>query len=178
MDFKEVIRKRRSVRKFSDRKVEREVIRRVLDEVIDYAPSSRNSHSSRFLVVDDPETLERISEMRDYGASFVKGAPMAILVMGDKTKTDLWEVSCAISTTMLLQALVDAGLKGCWVHVKDRPVKKDEPEGKKAIEHLREFLPIPEHYGVLCAVACGYSDFEPAALPEWDKSEVVSFFER
>ncbi len=178
MEFKEVIRKRRSVRKFSDRRVDREVIRRVLDEVVSYAPSSRNSHSTRFLVVDDPETLERISEMRDYGSGFLKGAPMAVLVMGDKTKTDLWEVSCAISTTMLLQALVDAGLKGCWVHVKDRPVLKDEPEGKKAIEHLRAFLPIPEHYGVLCAVACGYSDFEPAPLPEWDKSEVVTFLER
>ena len=58
MDFKEVIRKRRSVRKFSEHRVEREVIRRVLDEVVNYAPSSRNSHSSRFLVVYDPETLE------------------------------------------------------------------------------------------------------------------------
>ena len=178
MEFKELIRKRRSVRKFSDRRVEREVIRRVLDEVVDYAPSSRNSHSTRFMVVDDPETLARMAEMRDYGSAFLKGAPMAVLVMGDTTKTDLWEVSCAISTTMLLQALVDAGLRGCWVHVKDRPVLKDQPEGKKAIEHLREFLPIPEHYGVLCAVACGYSDFEPAPLPEWDKSEAVTFFER
>lgn len=178
MEFKELIRKRRSVRKFSERKVEREVIQKILEEVVGYAPSSRNSHSTRFLVVDDPETLTRISEMRDYGASFVKGAPMAVLVMGDKTKTDLWEVSCAISTTMLLQALVDAGLKGCWVHVKDRPVRKDEPEGRKAIEHLREFLPIPEYYGVLCAVACGYSEFEPAPLPEWDQSEVIRFFDR
>ncbi len=103
---------------------------------------------------------------------------MAVLVMGDKTKTDLWEVSCAISTTMLLQALVDAGLKGCWVHVKDRPVQKDFPEGKKAIEHLREFLPIPEHYGVLCAVACGYSDFEPAPLPDWDRSTAITFYDK
>ncbi len=178
MEYKELIRKRRSVRKFSERKVEREVIRQVLEEVMNYAPSSRNSHSTRFMVVDDPETLARISEMRDYGAAFVKGAPMAVLVMGDKTKTDLWEVSCAISTTMLLQTLVDNGLKGCWVHVQGRPVKKDEPEGKMAIEHLRELLPIPDHYGVLCLVACGYSDFEPAPLPEWDKEGVISYFEK
>lgn len=178
MEFKELIRKRRSVRKFSERKVERKLIAEILAQVVEYAPSSRNSHSTRFMVVDDPETLGHIAEMRDYGAAFVKGAPMAVLVMGDTTKTDLWEVSCVISTTMLLQALVDAGLKGCWVHVKDRPVHKDEPEGKRAIDHLREFLPIPEHCDVLCLVACGYSDFEPAPLPEWDKSGVVTFFEK
>lgn len=177
MEFQELIRARRSVRKFSERKVERELIQRVLDQVVSYAPSSRNSHSTRFLVVDDPKALAHIAQMRDYGSAFVKGAPMAVLVMGDKTKTDLWEVNCAISTTLLLQALVDAGLQGCWVHVEGRPVLKDEPEGKQAIEHLRELLPIPSECGVLCAVACGYSDFEPAALPEWDKSEAVSFYE-
>lgn len=178
MEFKEVLQKRRSVRKFSERKVEREVIRQVLEQVVRYAPSSRNSHSTRFLVVDDPEILAHIAAMRDYGSAFVKGAPMAVLVLGDTTKTDLWEVNCAISTTLLLLALEEAGLRGCWVHVQDRPVLKDQPEGKKAVEHLRERLSIPEECEVLCAVACGYSDFEPAPLPEWDQSDAILFLEQ
>ncbi len=177
MEYKELIQKRRSVRKFSERRVERELIRGVLTQVARYAPSSRNSHSSRFLVVDQPELLEQMAQMRDYGAGLLKGAPMAILVMGDKTKTDLWQVNCSISTTMLLQGLVDAGLKGCWVHVEGRPVKQAEPDGETAESFLRQRLPIPEEWGILCAVACGYSDFEPAPLPEWEVEESIRFME-
>lgn len=177
MQYNELIKRRRSVRKFSEQKPERELLLKVVEDVARYAPSSRNSHSTRFLIVDREELLDKISQMRDYGSQFVKGAPCAIVVMGDKTKTDLWQVNCSISTTMLLQSLVEHGLKGCWVHVEGRPVKRDEPEGRQADEYLREFLPIPEHYGVLAVVACGYSDFEPAPLPEWEPEKTIEFFE-
>lgn len=178
MQYKELIESRRSVRKFSERSVERELLREVVGSVARYAPSSRNSHSTRFLIVDDKELLERISEMRDYGSAFVKGAACAILVMGDKTKTDLWQVNCSISTTMLLESLVEHGLKGCWVHVEGRPVKREEPDGEQAEAYLRGFLPIPEECGVLCLVACGYSDFEPQPLPQWDVESTIQFYDK
>ncbi len=176
MEFSELLRERRSVRKFSDRRVDRELLRRILEEVADFAPSSRNSRSTRFLAVDDPEAIARIARMRDYGSAFAQGAPCVVLVLGDRTKSDLWQVNCAISATMLLEALVDRGLKGCWIHVEDRPRMKAEPQGEQAAEYLRTFLPIPEECGVLCAVACGYSDFTPAPLPERDRSGEVDFF--
>lgn len=178
MEFRELIRKRRSIRKFSDRPVDRELLRQILEEVADLAPSSRNSRSTRFLAVDDPETIARIARMRDYGSAFAEGAPCVVLVMGDRTKSDLWQVNCAISATMLLQALVDRGLAGCWVHVDGRPRLKAEPQGEQAEEYLRSFLPIPAACGVLCAVACGCSDFTPAPLPGRDPSGEVLFFER
>lgn len=173
MDFKTLIKARRSVRKFSEQKVERELLRSIVLDVAHYAPSSRNSHSTRFMIVDDPDIISRLSTMRDYGSSFMKNAPAVIVVMGDTTKTDLWKESCSISTTMLLLALVDAGLKGCWVHVDGRPQLREEPNGKQAIELVRELLPIPENCEVLCCVACGYSDFEPAPLPDFDPNEAI-----
>lgn len=176
MEFKEVISKRRSVRKFSSRAVEREVIESILESAIT-APSSRNSHSTSFMVVTRPEILERIAQMRDYGSAFVKGAPAAILVLGDRTKTDLSEVNCAISATVLQLAITDAGLSSCWVHVAGRPQKQAEPEGAQAIEVVRELLPIPVECDVLCVVAFGYSDFEPAPLPEFDRGALVTFVE-
>ena len=45
----------------------------------------------------------------------------------------------------------------------------------KADDYLREFLPIPEHYGILCAVALGYSDFHPAPLPPYEGEERVKW---
>ena len=63
---------------------------------------------------------------------------------------------------------VDEGLASCWVHVDGRPRRKDDPEGERAADYLRTFLPIPEGCEPLCAVALGYSDFRPAPLPAAD----------
>lgn len=139
------------------------------------APSSRNTRSTRLWVVSDGRQLEIISQMRDYGSGFVKDAPAAILVMGDRTKTDLWVDNCAITATILQVAAVDEGLASCWVHVNDRPVKREEPEGEKADDFLRRELGIPEHYGILCAIALGYSDFQPAPLPAYEGEERVKW---
>ena len=164
MEFKEILRRRRSVRKYLSRPVEREVLDTVLREAL-AAPSSRNSHSTHLRVLTDPETIARIARMRDYGSAFLEHAPAVVLVEGDRTATDLWRENAAITATALLFAATDAGLASCWVHVNGRPCLKDQPDGAQAEDYLREFLPVPAEHGILCAVALGYSDFEPAALP-------------
>lgn len=82
MEFKTLLEKRRSVRKFAPTAVPSEVVDRLLAETLG-APSSRNSRSTRLLVVDDPEVVARMASMRDYGSAFMKGAPLAIVVLGD-----------------------------------------------------------------------------------------------
>ena len=72
MEFKTLLEKRRSVRKYAPTAVPREVVDRLLGETLG-APSSRNSRSTRLLVVDDPEVVARMASMRDYGAAFMKG---------------------------------------------------------------------------------------------------------
>lgn len=172
MEFKEIISRRRSTRKFLPTPVERERLERVVEMALQ-APSSRNSRSTRFMIVQNPDLLEKMSRMRDYGSAFMKDAAAAILVMGDKRATDLWIDNCAISATTLQLAVVDEGLASCWVHVNDRPCLQAEPDGRKADDYLRELLDLPEHYGILCAVALGYSDFEPKPLPPYEGEERV-----
>lgn len=164
MEFKELIAKRRSVRKFTDREVPREVVDRILAEALS-APSARNTRTTRFLVVDDPVLVARMAEMRDYGSAFLKGAPLAVLVLGDTSASDLWRENAAISATVLQLACVDEGLASCWVHVNGRPRRKDAPDGERAADYLRTFLPVPDGCEPLCAIALGYSDFSPAPLP-------------
>lgn len=174
MEFKEIISRRRSTRKFLATTVEREKLQRILDAAL-VAPTSRNTRSTRFFVVQDKATLERMSQMRDYGSAFMKDAAAAIVVAGDKQTTDLWIDNCAIAATTIQLAVVDEGLASCWVHVNDRPCLKDEPEGAKADDYLRSLLGIPAHYGILCAVALGYSDYEPKPLPEYEGEERVKW---
>ena len=88
MEFLEVIEKRKSVRKYSDKPIEREVLDAIV-KVAQTAPSSRNSKSSAFMIIEDRDTIDALSLMRDYGASPLKSAQAAIIVMGDTAKTDL-----------------------------------------------------------------------------------------
>ena len=81
MDFLQVIEKRKSVRKYSDRPVERELLDAIV-KVAQTAPSSRNSKSSSFIIIEDKDTLEALSQMRDYGASPLKTAQAGIVVLG------------------------------------------------------------------------------------------------
>jgi len=155
MEFIEVIQKRHSVRKFADRPVERELIDAVID-IARTAPSSKNSHSTAFMVVEDKDTLSAIAEMRDRGSAFVKGAAAAIVVMGDTSKTDIWVENASISATFIQLAATAMDLGSCWVHVRDRQRSKDDPSKGTAEEYLRSLLGILPEYSVLCVIALGY----------------------
>ena len=174
MEFKTILEKRRSTRKFLPRKVEHDKLQRIVDMALQ-APSSRNCRSTRLLVVEQPEMLEKIAAMRDYGSAFVSGAAAVILVMGDRRVTDLWIDNCAITATVMQLAIVDEGMASCWVHVNGRPCRVKEPDGEQTDEYLRKMLPIPDDYGILCAIALGYSDFTPAPLPPYEGEERVKW---
>lgn len=157
MNFLEVIEKRHTVRRYSDRPVEREILE-ALVKVAQTAPSSRNSKSTSFVIIEDKDTLDALSQMRDYGASPIKGAPAAIVLLGDETKTDLWVDNCAISATFIQLAVTAMDLASCWVHINARPCLKDVPEGAKANDYVRNLLGIKEGLHPYCAIAIGYPE--------------------
>jgi nitroreductase len=110
------------------------------------------------MIVEDRDTLDALSQMRDYGASPLKSAQAAILVMGDTTKTDLWVDNCAISATFIQLAVTAMDLVSCWIHINARPVLKDQPDGAKAEDYVRELLGIKENMHPYCLVAIGYDE--------------------
>ncbi|MBR5103475.1 MAG: nitroreductase family protein [Bacteroidales bacterium] len=157
MDFLEVIEKRHSVRKYSDKPVEKEILDAII-KVAQTAPSSRNSKSSAFMIVEDRDTLEALSQMRDYGSALLAGAQAAIVVMGDETKTDLWVDNCAISATFVQLAVTAMDLVSCWVHINGRPCVRLEPDGAKSEDYVRNLLGIKEGMRPYCAIAIGYPE--------------------
>jgi nitroreductase len=155
MEFSEVIAKRHSVRNYTGAEVERELLDRIIDAA-NTAPSSRNSKSSAFLIVEDNDTLEAISEMRTSGSDFVKDAAAAIVVLGDSEATEMWVENSSISATYILLAATAYGLGSCWVQVRGRLRDKNDASKGTAEEYLRGLLGIKERYSVLCVVALGY----------------------
>lgn len=53
---------RRSMRAFRETPVEKEIIEKIID-MARYSPSARNSQSSAFIVIQEPETLKKIIEL-------------------------------------------------------------------------------------------------------------------
>ncbi len=174
MNTLEAIDRRRSHRKFDGRPVERAKLDAILHATFT-APSAKNTRTTRLVVVQNRELLEKIAVMRNYGSAFLKDAPAAIVVMGDVTPTDLWRENCAISATILQLAAEELGLGACWVHVHGRPRDNENPGGETAEAYLRTIVDIPADCGVLCIVALGYSVDTPRPRPEADDSDKVTW---
>lgn len=155
MEYLDVLAARHSVRKFTDEAIPREQIDEMIEEAR-LAPSSRNSKSTGFMIVEDASTLEALSQMRDYGSGLLAGAKAAIVVLGDTTKTDLWVENCSISATYLMLSAAAKGIGSCWVHVNGRPRVKVDPTQGGAEDYVRGLLGIKEEMRPLCIIALGY----------------------
>ena len=61
MDFRDVLTRRRSVRTYADRPVARDVLERIADAAVVWAPSAGFSQGLRIVVVTDPDARARIA---------------------------------------------------------------------------------------------------------------------
>lgn len=172
MTLSELLRTRRSCRRFESREVETELIDKLIKDTLT-APSSRNVRSTRLGVIADPALLSALSTSRSSGSAFLKDAPAAIAVMGDRSATDLWRENCSISATILQLSAHAHGLGSCWVHVHGRPHRNDDPDGLQAEDYVRELLKVPAELGILCLIALGYPAEPPHPHREQDDSDKV-----
>jgi len=69
MDAIKMIKERRSVRKFKDEKVDRDVIKEIVSLAM-YSPTWANSQTARYTVVDDKELLKRLANESMKGFQF------------------------------------------------------------------------------------------------------------
>ncbi len=164
----EIFYKRRSTRKFLDKKIEDEKIKKLLTAAL-LAPSSKGNRPWEFIVVDDPALLEKLATSKPHGASLLKHAPLAIIIAGDKTKSDVWVEDCSIASVFIQLESEALGLGSCWVQI-NRRYYNDEVTSN---EYIHEYFNIPERLEVLSIVGIGYKAAErppvSACDVQWDK---------
>ncbi len=151
--FMDLITKRRSIRRYDRRPVEPGKIEQLVEAAL-RAPSGRDLRPWEFVVVTDKAVLERLSQAKPHGASFLKNAPLAVAVCVDPQKTDVWIEDAAIATTFLHLAATDLGLGSCWIQMR---LRKHE-DGRDAGAHAAEILGLKPGMDVLAIVAVGYPD--------------------
>ena len=157
---------RRSIRRFTDQKIESGVIKTILTAAM-YAPSAVNMQPWHFVVIDDPSMMVRIMQIHPH-ARMMQTASHAILVCGDEKlqhADGYWVVDCGAATQNLLLAAQTLGVGSCWVGLHPR-------EERKASFSL--LLKLPAHIKPFALVALGYPD-EQKPRPERFHPEKVRY---
>jgi nitroreductase len=158
--FIELLQKRRSIRQFQDKPVEQEKID-TLAEAMLRSPSSRSLNPWEFVVVTDLQVIEKLSQSKPHGASFMKNAPLAIVVCADSAVSDVWVEDCSIAALILHLEATDLGLGSCWVQIR----KRDHGEGGSSEEYVKKLLGLREEMVVEAIVAIGYGKEEKNGHP-------------
>jgi len=169
----DLLRKRRSVRRFDGRPVEEEKIETLIEAVL-RSPSSRGLNPWEFVVVRDREMLSRLAQAKPHGASFIKNAPLAIVVCADPAKCDVWVEDCSIAAILLHLAATDLGLGSCWVQIRLR----EHGDGRMAQEYVADLLGMPQGMVVEAIIAIGYPAEQLPGHPRLSLQDVKVSFER
>lgn len=118
-DFLDVIFQRRSIRKYTDQPVPREILETLLKAGM-AGPTAMNAQPWEFVVITDPQTLAALRVNLIFAKS---NAPAAICVLGsermakNKTGTRFWVQDCSAATENILLAATALGLGSVWVGV-------------------------------------------------------------
>ena len=175
-DFLELVKKRRSFRRFKPDPVPKEIVERVL-EAARHSPSAGNSQPWEFVVVQDAATKRSITQSITSGYKkirevdpnwyravavqpYLSTAPVLIVVCGDRRLQETYPAhlpreillhqSLAISIYTLQLAAASFGLATAWATM--------QTELRET--QIRKILGIPDVYAVDHIVPLGYPDEE------------------
>jgi nitroreductase len=165
MEVIETIYKRRSIRKYLNKQVERDTIIALLKAAM-AAPTAANCQPWEFIVIDDAEKLSQMKEKLVFARY---NAPAAIVVCGNmklafkgKSK-EMWVQDCSAATENILIAAASLGLGTVWIGV--HPIESN-------IRPVKKILNIPEHVTPLGIVYVGYPAEEKEARTRYNEKRV------
>ncbi|SET97165.1 nitroreductase family protein [Lacrimispora sphenoides] len=159
MEFLKLAKDRYSVRKFCDKKVEKEKLDLIL-EVGRVAPTAVNYQPQRIFVLDTEEALSKLKACTTYHFH----APLALLICYDKTVSwkrsydgkDMGEVDVSIVATHMMLEVTNLGLGSTWV-------------GHFDPQKIEEVFELPENIIPVALLPIGYPDETSVPHPNHNK---------
>lgn len=161
MELMEVIRRRRSIRKYRPDPVPQAKVDHIL-EAARLAPSWANGQCWTFIVVSDPKVKRALAEA---GNEWMEHAPCIVAACaepgrsGEKKDQDYYLLDVGIAMEHLILAAEDQGLATCWIGW------FDEQRAKRA-------LGVPDEIRLVALTPLGYPDEQPAARPRKSLGEI------
>jgi nitroreductase len=177
--FHELVRNRRSVRRYLEKPVRREDILACL-EAARLAPSAENVQPWRFLVIDDPEIKSRFAAEAFSGiysyTRFAGGAPVVIVILARPDiianrigkqiqNVSFYLIDIGIAGEHLALQAEELGLGTCWI-------------GWFSARKARKFLRIPRKYKIVCLMTLGYYEKNPPREKKRKPLDEIVWFNR
>ena len=177
--FQQLVRSRRSIRRYLPKPVEREKIIACL-EAARLAPSAENAQTWRFLVVDDPELKASFSKKAFsgiyYACRFAAEAPVLILILAkldflanrlgkQVQKVPFFMIDIGIAGEHIVLQAEELGLGTCWI-------------GWFSMRRTRKFFKIPRKYKIMSLLAMGYYEKKPKREQERKPLDEIAWFNK
>lgn len=159
MDTFDAIKKRASVREYTDKPIEKEKLEKIVDAGR-VAPTARAEEPWEFVVVTKKEKIKELANITDHG-KFLSGGTAAIVVFCKDTKYYL-EDGCAATENMLLAA-TDLGIASCWI----------AGDKKFYCSDIARAVGAPENLKLISIISLGYPKTEPTAHKKRSLKEVL-----
>ena len=158
MNFEEVVLKRRSIRRYKEAPIPREIILKIL-EAARVAPSASNKQPWHFIVVENKETIRQLAK-----SEWAAKAPLMIVGLADQEASPNWcSNDLGIAFEHIALAATDFGLGGCWM-------------GQTGREDLiRKLLGVPDKLRPVVVMPIGVPDETPAPKERKSLNEIVSW---
>lgn len=161
----EMILRRRSIRCFTSQPVERESLELLLQAAM-AAPNACNSQPWEFVVITEPETLDRLRSkllFARYNAAAVIAVCGNPKIANNSAARHYWVQDCSAATQNILLAAVALGLGAVWIGVYPLP---------GVIKPVSEMLGLPEHVTPLALVYLGHPAEDKPARTQYDENRV------
>ncbi len=157
MELIELMCNRRSVRQFTDEAVPQEKIEKVLQAALTSA-SGKSVRPWEFIVVQDKQCIQALSECRPGVTKTIAGSNVAIVVAADPEKSGIWVEDCSIAMANMYLMAEEQGVGGVWIHCRER----ETPDGGSTEAYVKNLLGIPAEYRVLSMFCFGVPAAHPA----------------
>lgn len=158
METLDCIKSRRSVRKFLDKEVSGEIIKKLIDCARNApfgGPPKKECQLWEFVIVKDNKIKEKLA-LKYEDRQFIKKAPVIIAVCTDKTKDPKymnWDITASLAIENILLASHDFGLGACYVTTFTH--HEGHKEDRKT---LIQALNLPDNIWLVALIPIGYPD--------------------
>jgi nitroreductase len=161
MSLIDLILSRRSIRKYENKKIPKDVLKQILESGRQ-APSAINRQPIHFVIVNDQNILKNLCNLISH---WVKPAPLVIVGCAD-SKTTLPEKWAIVDATIAMENMVIAawslGIGSCWIGGCDE-------------RKFKELLKIPDRWNVVALLTLGYPAEEPKQQRKKSFEKMFSF---
>lgn len=165
METLDAINTRRSVRKFDQEKqVSNEQIQAIIKAWMQ-APSAYNQQPWNFIIIQDKNTLDQISQISEH-LFMVKTCSAAIIIYTDTDKhlmPEFWTQDCSACAQNILLATRDLDLWATRCGINGNPEKEDK---------LNKIIKTPDNILPFCIIPIGYSIKEQIFRDNFDKTKI------